>query len=113
MKFRNYICAIFILIQIGAIVYSRFTSQRFFCWAPYDIHTKFEATAIIKGKFFSANELKKRYKYKMAGWEQRSIYNVFSIIKQYETTYGKNDNAHVKVKYSINGYPERIWEFNQ
>ena len=54
-------------------------------------------------------EAEKRYKYKMGGWEQRSIYNIFSIISQYEKTYGKNDEARVTIVYSINGHQEKVW----
>ena len=45
----------------------------------------------------------------MAGWEQRSIYNIFSIISQYEKTYGKNEDARVTIVYSINGHQEKVW----
>ncbi|WP_406683910.1 hypothetical protein N1F78_14630 [Seonamhaeicola sp. MEBiC1930] len=109
MKLRLIIGALFLILQIAGIVYSRFTPLRFFCWAPYDIQTKFEATGKINGKILNSDQLKERYKYKMSGWEQRSIFNIFSLIEQYESTYGKNDKAEITIKYSINGHPEKIW----
>lgn len=111
MKLRFFISSLFIVIQIALIIYARFIPERFFCWAPYDIHTKFEVNGNINGEDVGTKELSWRYGYRMQGWEQRSIYNVFSIIKQYETTYGKEDIVEVKVNYSVNGHQEQVWQF--
>ena len=111
MKTRFYIGVLFILLQVGSIVYARFIPERFFCWAPYDSHTKFEVFVTIDGKTLSSEETVARYKYKMNGWEQRSIDNIFSLISQYERTYGKTDNAQVVMNYSINGHEEKEWRF--
>ena len=110
MKTKFYIGVAFLLLQIGSIIYARFIPERFFCWAPYDSHTKFETFVTINNRTLSFKEAENRYRYKMNGWEQRSIANVFSIIKQYEATYGKNDNAKVIVKYKTNGHPLKVWK---
>jgi len=111
MKIRVFIGVIFLLLQVGSIAYARFIPERFFCWAPYDSHTKFEVVVTINGKTLTAEETVARYKYKMRGWEQRSIDNIFSLISQYERTYGKADNAQVTMKYSINGHEEKEWHY--
>ena len=108
MKFRTDIAILFLALQLASIVYARFIPERFFCWAPYDSHTKFETFVTIDGKTLSHQEAENRYKYKMKGWEQRSIDNIFSLIKQYETTYGISDNAQVRVVYSTNGHLEQV-----
>ena len=113
MKPRFVIGLLFIAMQIASVTYARFIPERFFCWAPYDIHTKFKVNVTIDGELLSPQEAEIRYKYKMEGWEQRSIDNIFSLIKQYESTYGKRDNASVEVIYSENGKPEEIWRLNQ
>lgn len=95
MKGRLLIGVLFLLLQVGSIIYARIIPERFFCWAPYDIHTKFEVFVSIDGHELSNSEIESRYGYKMKGWEQRSIYNVISLISQYERTYGKLDNADV------------------
>lgn len=110
MKTKFYIGVAFLLLQIGSIIYARFIPERFFCWAPYDSHTEFETFVTINNYTLSFKEAEKRYHYKMNGWEQRSIANIFSIIKQYEATYGKNDNAKVIVKYKTNGHPLKVWK---
>ncbi|WP_299222858.1 hypothetical protein [uncultured Psychroserpens sp.] len=111
MKVRFIIGIIFLLLQVGSIVYARYIPERFFCWAPYDSHIKFEVFTTINGKMLTPNEAYHRYRYKTNGWEQRSINNIFSLISQYESTYGKEDNATVIVKYSTNGHKELEWRY--
>lgn len=109
MKYRVTFSVLFILTQIVLIVYARYTPLRFFCWAPYDIHTKYEINAIINDSIYGPKQLESRYNYSMEGWEQRSIHNIFYIIEQYENTYGKYDSVEVKALYSINGRKEEEW----
>ncbi|NRA94376.1 MAG: hypothetical protein HRU26_17200 [Psychroserpens sp.] len=111
MKVRGFIGILFLLIQVGMIAYARFIPERFFCWAPYDEHTNFKVTVTIDGRQLSPEETQARYKYKMQGWEQRSIYNIKSLISQYERTYGKDDDAEVLMKYTKNGHPEQQWTY--
>ena len=33
------------------------------------------------------------------------------IIRQYETTYGRNDHAEILLKYSTNGGPQKEWRW--
>lgn len=111
MKVRGFIGLLFLCLQLGSIAYARFIPERFFCWAPYDEHTKFEVTVTIDGETLSAEATEDRYKYKMRGWEQRSIHNIISLISQYERTYGKDDHAEVTMIYSRNGHPEQEWRY--
>lgn len=113
MKLRKTIGILFIISQIVMIIYAKFVPERFFCWAPFDEHTYLDIDVEVNGELLTKEQVEQRYRYKSLGWEPRSINNVFSIIKQYESTYGKEDNASVKVKYSTNGNEEQIWYFNQ
>ena len=113
MKNRFIIGILFLGLQVALVVYARFIPERFFCWAPYDIHTKYIVKVTIDGQLLSNEETRLRYRYKPEGWEQRSIFNIISQIEQYETTYGKSDKAHVEVVYSINGKPEETWTLKQ
>ena len=112
MKLRKTIGILFIISQIVLIIYAKFVPERFFCWAPFDEHTYLDVDVEVNGEFLTKKQIEQRYHYKALGWEPRSINNVFSIIRQYESTYGKEDNAQVKVKCSTNGNEERIWYLN-
>lgn len=109
MKFRYFFGIAFLAFQVLLIVYARFIPERFFCWAPYDQHTYMDVEVVINNRKLTEKEIKERYHYRAVGWEKRSINNVFSIIKQYESTYGLNDYAKVLVTYSINGHKQQIW----
>ncbi len=102
---------IFLGLQMISIVYTRFIPERFFCWAPYDQHSSYKIEVTIDDKSLTRQEVRKRYRYYAEGWEQRSIYNIINLVRQYETTYGKEDNAEVRISYTINGYREGVWEF--
>jgi len=99
----------FLLMQLVSIGYARFVPERFFCWAPYDAHSRYQVTIEVDGAQLSPDAIWDRYHYRANAWEPRSVYNLFSIIRQYESTYGKDENARVTVRYSINGHPERLW----
>ena len=95
------------------MVYARFVPERFFCWAPYDQHTHYSISVVVNGESLSAKAVTNRYRYQVSAWEPRCISNIFSIVEQYESTYGENDNAEVEITYSTNGHPEQKWKLNQ
>jgi len=99
----------FLGLQIGFIGYARFIPERFFSWAPYDQHSEYSIDVILGDSPLEPKEVTNRYRYRANGWEHRSINNVFSIIQQYETTYGTEDAARVTVTYSTNGHAEATW----
>ena len=109
MKTRYILGVAFLAIQVCSIIYARFIPERFFCWAPYDIHAKYEISVSIDNKTLTEQEVKERYHYNAVGWEQRAIENIFSYIEGYETSYGKDDNAKVTIKYAKNGKPQQTW----
>jgi len=100
---------LFLGLQVVSIGYARFVPERFFCWAPYDIHTHYTVEVEIDGRKLTEREVQLRYRYRSVGWEPRSIHNVFSMISQYESTYGSADDARVTVDYAINGRPRERW----
>lgn len=100
---------VFLLLQLFLILEARFIPERFFCWAPYDEHTYYEISVSINDQAISSNEIQDRYRVFAKGWEPRSIHNIFSIVEQYEATYGNNEKAEVTIWYSTNGHENRLW----
>jgi len=97
--------------QIGSIVYARFIPERFFTWAPYDQQTYYTISVELPDRTLSPSAIQNRYRYRPQAWEPRNINNVISIVRQYETTYGRNDSAHVLIVYETNGRPAEVWEW--
>jgi hypothetical protein len=103
---------LFLFIQLMSIGYARIIPERFFCWAPYDQHSRYRISVVLGDEELTNKQIKRRYRYRSAeAWESRSIHNLFSIIRQYESTYGKDDGALVKVTYSTNGHPREQWHW--
>ncbi len=110
IKFR--IGILFLTLQIFSVIYAQFIPERFFCWRPYDNHTYYKIDVNIDKTYLNEEKIEKRYRYKPQGWEPRSIHNIFSIVRQYELSYGKNDSAKVTIIYSINGGQNKLWKIN-
>lgn len=100
-----------LLFQIIMIGYARFVPTRFFCWAPFDSLNLYQIQVTLAGKVLTPQEIKDRYRIESKGTDHRAISHVLLILKQYEETYGRNDNAHVQVVYSVNGRKEQSWEW--
>ena len=105
-----YLGSVFLFLQLASVIYARFIPERFFCWAPYDEHSYYEIKVMIDGESLSRSEVNSRYRYKSKGWEPRSMDNIFSLVEQYEKTYGVNDNALVIIDYQTNGHKKQQWK---
>lgn len=101
----------FLVLQLALILYARFIPERFFCWGPYDEHSFYEVGVTVGGVPLAPGEIADRYRYPARGWEPRSVYNVISQIRQYETTYGRDEAAEVVLDYSINGHEPEVWRW--
>lgn len=112
LNIRTILGAGFLLLQVISVLYAQYIPERFFCWRPYDNHTLYKIQVLIDDQPLEAREVEKRYRYPSQGWERRSIHNIFSIVEQYEHTYGQNDNAIVFITYAENGKPETKWKLH-
>ena len=106
---RNCIIAAFFLLQVGMIVYARYTPSRYFCWAPFDTQSHYAISVKINERMLSRDEIKTRYRIPPVGRDSRSIQHVKNIIKTYETSYGAEDGALVTLYYDLNGKEHAPW----
>jgi hypothetical protein len=98
--------------QASAIVYARFHETRYFCWAPFDIQTAYSMHVFgEQGRELSKGEIRERYQMSAESVEQRSYQHIFNAVKQYETSYGKNDGYRVTIEYTVNGGEPLAWQF--
>lgn len=106
---RKIFLIVFFSLQIAGILVGRFTKTKFFCWAPYDEISFYDIDVTVDGVELGKDEITDRYRKPEYGRENRSIHNLISIIRQYETTYGKQDNAIIELSFITNGHSEKIW----
>jgi hypothetical protein len=99
-----------LLAQVGGIAYSRLVPERYFCWAPYDIHTKYVFETRIGGRPLSEEESYARYHIPRAGEDHRSPANVIDLLRRVERRHA--DRAvELVLRYQVNGGPEQIWRW--
>jgi hypothetical protein len=108
---RKFIVLVFFLVQVTCIIYSRFVDERFFCWAPFDQISIYEIQVKVNSQLLSSQAIRERYNLPSIGRENRSIHNVFDIIRQYEESYGKGESASILVTYYTNGKAKEEWGF--
>ena len=95
--------------QLAAIVYARFVPARYFCWAPYDMQTDYQAEVVVNGRPLSELEIRQRYRRAARGTDNRSVQNVIDFFEQAELRYHPQDQTQITVTYRINGHPEPTW----
>ena len=100
---------LFFSLQVMGILAGRFTESKYFCWAPYDEISIYEIRVVILENDLDSDEIRRRYRKIQKGRENRSIHNLISIVRQYETTYGIQDRATVEISYVTNGHREETW----
>lgn len=106
---RKVFILLFFGLQVWGIVYARFTSVRYFCWAPYDQISQYEIRVDLNGSTLSSDAIEARYRIQAKGRENRSIHNVMALIRCYEQSYGKDDSAQVELHYTSNGKKAKVW----
>jgi len=100
----------FLVAQVGGIAYSRFVPERYFSWAPYDIHTEFAIEASMDGRQLSEAEIYARYHIPKTGADHRSPHNVIDLLRRVERRHRSN-SVEVVLRYRVNGGVERTWRW--
>lgn len=110
-RWKFVIAALLLSWQVGMIVYARFDDARYFCWAPHDVIWTFRIETDVGGRKLNTSESHQRYRYRRVSMDEHSIEHLFRAIRQYETTYGKDDHAKVTVLYRRNEGPVQEWHY--
>jgi hypothetical protein len=100
-----------LLLQIGRIVSARFDTARYFCWAPHDSQSEYEIDVSIAGRGLTRAETAARYRMPWGWRDPRAMEHVLRLVRQYEETYGRDENATVIIRYTTNGGPVQEWRW--
>jgi hypothetical protein len=104
--------ALLLIFQIVAIGYARTVPTRYFCWAPYDMQTEYDAKATVNGHSLTAKEFQQRYRKPQHGGDNRSPQHVIDMLKQAEAKHAMlGDKSTIEMKYRVNGKEEREWHW--
>ena len=108
---RTLIASLFLVCQLFAVMYAQFTSRRYFCWAPNDYVTEFNLKVTLHGRSLTPEQVLDRYALRGFVFENVPSH-LTDIVQQYEQTYGRRDDAHVELSWTLNGRrPEQHWRW--
>jgi hypothetical protein len=108
---RLLIGSAFLLAQLASIIYAQFGPSRYFCWAPNDYMVEYRLNVDVNGRTLTPQQILLRYRKPETGIYQNVVQHLEDLVQQYETTYGRNDHAHVLLTYSINGREQKEWKW--
>jgi len=108
---RFYLALAYLLFQLVMVVYARFDASAHFHWAPFDIQNEYWISVEIDGETLGENEIARRYNERAVGVDPHAIEHLIRVIRRYEQTYGRDDNATVVVRYRINGREVQQWHW--
>ena len=113
-KLRTVIASLFLLAQLGAIVYAQFTPRRYFCWAPNDYANPYSLQVTVGDRQLSPAEVRARYQIPSSRSRcyENPVTHIIDFVQQYEQTYGRNDQASVVLRWRRDGHdPENEWDW--
>jgi hypothetical protein len=113
---RGWIAIAFLLLQLGSVIYARFTPRRYFCWAPNDYVVEYQLAVNVHGQPLSPEQVRDRYQIDPGSIREVEYpaEHLIDNFQQYEKTYGRNDGAEVRLQWKYNGHPElRSWQWPQ
>ena len=108
---RTTIGIVFLLLQFGPVVNSRFVDARWLAWAPNDYAVWYRLAVHMDGRDLTAEEIEKRYGLASEQVYENPARNIMDIVEQRERTYGRNDHAEVVLIYRPNGEPPKEWRW--
>jgi hypothetical protein len=109
MSLRTLIAILFLALQAVLVVRAQFVDARHFCWAPHTTQVRYSIETVVRDQPLTRGEIRRRYRIPAEGWDAHSWRNVIDVVAQYERTYGRNDGARVRLRYSVNGRQPKIW----
>ena len=101
----------FLLLQAGLVVNGQFRSDRWYCWAPNDYAVWYRIEVQVVGVTLTPGEIEQRYQIPAEHVAQHPAINNIEMIRQYETTYGRNDHAEVQMFYRRSGGDLQRWSW--
>ena len=108
---RRLIGIAFLLLQFAMVVQGQFGPTRWYCWAPNDYAIWYRVEVRLDGVQLSSAEVEQRYQMPAEHVAQHPAENIERIIRQRETTYGRNHDAQVTLRYRKNGSAMQVWQW--
>jgi hypothetical protein len=121
------VAALILLAQMGLNIWQHVGDTRYFAWAPNDYLVTYDLRVDVGGRPLSTEEIRRRYRLDLterlsestkakSGFAKVERYvfedapaELTDRIRWYEEKKGKNDSAHVRLVYQLDGGKEKTW----
>lgn len=111
-KWNIIICGNFIILQIILIIYARFSTNRYFAWAPHDIQIEYYLEVHKNNVKLKDIQLENRYGLRTHGWVDLPPNHIFNLLEDYERCEIDSNTNRIVFKYRVNGKSWRKWIWN-
>jgi hypothetical protein len=102
----------FLLLQVAAVIHARFVPSRWLgAWAPNDYAVWYRLQVRVQDRPLSPDEVGQRYGLRAESVFEYPPQNLMDIVRQREQTYGRDDNAQVRLTYHEDRGPTREWRW--
>jgi hypothetical protein len=119
---RLVVGGLLLAVQLIWFVYAQFQPWRYFAWAPNDYYVEHTVEVTLKGTRLDADAVCARYRKEFCGSnspdpdrieliDEGPPQHLIDQIRQYEKTYGRDDDARVVFRYRLNGHAEKEWRW--
>ncbi|MEO1654557.1 MAG: hypothetical protein AAFU64_13510 [Bacteroidota bacterium] len=95
-------------LQIGLIIFARFSSNRYFTWAPHDLQTHYKLEVYDKSGKLGEADLRKRYRLESQGWVDLPPVHIIEWLEAYEKHYPQTSEK-IWLRYNVNGRGWQEW----
>ena len=111
LTWRAALALVFVLLQAGLVLRSRFATDRFFSWAPHDRQIEYRIEGAVAGVPLSPEQVTYRYGLTPGGWLSHAAEDLQWTIAARETRLAPAQRAAVTMTYRVNGNPWKTWMY--
>lgn len=97
------LCLLYLSAQVFLVISARFSSNRYFTWAPHDIQVEYYLTVHTKQTKLNKVQLNERYGLSNHGWIDLPPDHLIKHITEYERIHHNSKTDSVLIKYNVNG----------
>ncbi len=113
---RRTVGVAFLLIQVVAVGHARSVPSKWLgSWAPNDYAAWYRIQVRAEGNFLSPDQVERRYRLppeETGYFFNYPVENIMDIVRQYEQTYGRDEQAEAVLLYRRNGIgPIQEWRW--
>ncbi len=105
------ICVFYLLLQVFLIFSARFSSNRYFTWAPHDIQTEYFLNVYAKNVKLDNLQLDKRYGLQEHSWIDLPANHLIKYLTEYERIFSNSQTDSILLRYNVNGKKWIHWKW--